>query len=65
MLAVCLIAAAIFFRPFWIGAAGAVAATIIERYRPPVRGFQDDNIYIIVASLLVMETLQRILAQVR
>jgi hypothetical protein len=54
MLAVCLVAAAIFFRPFWVGAVGAVAATIIERYRPGIPGFRDDNIYIVTAALLVM-----------
>ena len=54
MFAVCLIAAAIFARPVWIGAAGALAATLVERYRLPVRRLKDDNIYIVGASLGIM-----------
>lgn len=57
MLVVCLGAAAVFFSPLWIGIAGAAVATLAERYRPGILGFWDDNVYIVVESLVVMGTL--------
>jgi hypothetical protein len=59
MLLVCLGATAVFFRPIWIGAVGAVCATLAERYRPGVLGFWDDNGWIVVTSLALMGTLLR------
>jgi hypothetical protein len=60
MFAVCLGAAAVFFRPFWIGAIGAAIATLAERYRPGMFGVWDDNVYIVAESLMVMGVLVRI-----
>ena len=57
MLAVCLTAAAIFFRPFWIGAVGALSATLAERYRPGFSRVLGDNPNIVSASLLAMVAL--------
>ncbi len=62
MLVVCLIAAAIVFRPVWIGAIGAVVATLAERFRPGVLGWWDDNTYIVAASLAVLATLLAVTA---
>ena len=62
MLAVCVVVAAIFFRPFWIGVTGGAVATLAERYRPGILGFWDDNLYIVAASLAVMAVLSRIWA---
>jgi hypothetical protein len=55
MLAVGLVAACM-VRPYWIGVAGSVAATIGERYRPAIPGW-DDNLNLVAASLLVMSAL--------
>jgi hypothetical protein len=60
MFSVCLIAAGIFFRPFWIGAAGAVAATLAERYRPGFSRVLGDNPNIVAASLIVLVALSHI-----
>jgi dolichol kinase len=60
MLAVCLIVAAVWYRPFWIGAVGAAVATLAERFRPGVLGYWDDNLNIIVASLAIMYFMARI-----
>ena len=56
MLVVCLICA-YFFRPYWIAAAGAVVATLAERFTPPSKGAWDDNWSIVFSSLLVMGVL--------
>lgn len=56
MLAVCLAAAAA-YQPYWIGAIGAVAATVVERSRPTASPLWDDNWAIVAASLLVMAPL--------
>ena len=56
MLVVCLVVA-YFFKPYWIGATGAVVATLAERFTPLSRGWVDDNWTIVVASLIVMALL--------
>lgn len=56
MLAVSLVVA-YFFKPYWIGAVGAVVATLAERFTPLSRGFWDDNHTIVLSSLLVMALL--------
>lgn len=55
MLATCLILA-YFIEPYWIGAAGAVTAVIVERFTP-TKHFLDDNLTIPLASALVMGVL--------
>jgi dolichol kinase len=60
MLVVCLVAVAIWYRPFWVGAVGAVAATLAERFRPGVLRFWDDNLNLVAASLVIMAVLARI-----
>lgn len=45
------------FTPYWIGAAGAVSATAIERFTPLSRGIWDDNWTIVLGSLMVMALL--------
>jgi dolichol kinase len=60
MLAVCSIAVAIWYRPFWIGAIGAVVATLAERYRPGIFRYWDDNFNLTAASLAVMALLERL-----
>ena len=52
--------AAALFRPFWIGAAGAVVATTAERYRARVFRFRDDNLIIVASSLTLMLILTRL-----
>jgi len=56
MIAVCLVVA-YFFKPYWIGAVGAVVATLAERFTPLSKGFWDDNHTIVLSSLLVMSLL--------
>lgn len=56
MLAVCLLCA-YFYQTYWIAAAGAVVATLAERFTPPSRGAWDDNWSIVLSSLLVMGVL--------
>ena len=53
MLSVCLVAAGV-YRPYWMGALGALAATAAERARPRVSVFWDDNLHLVAASLVVM-----------
>ena len=53
MFGVCL-AAALLFNPYWIAAAGALAATATERFGPTTRRLWDDNWAIVGASLGVM-----------
>ena len=57
MLGACLLLAWCFYQPFWIGAAGAVVATLAERFTPVSKGFWDDNWSIVLSSLLVMSLL--------
>jgi len=59
MLSVCF-AAATLFRPFWIGAVGAIVATAVERYRPRILRFCDDNLLIVVASFTVIIVLSMV-----
>ncbi|MFH1646615.1 MAG: hypothetical protein ABID71_02840 [Chloroflexota bacterium] len=54
MLGACLLLAWCFYRPLWIGVAGAVVATLAERFTPMSKGFWDDNWTIVLSSLLVM-----------
>ena len=55
MLGVCFLAAA-FMQPYWIGAVGAILATLAERYRPRVP-FWDDNLNLVTASFSAMAVL--------
>jgi len=59
MAAVCL-GAAFLYQPYWIGAAGAVAATIAERKRPRLGIWWDDNALVVPVSLAVMAALASI-----
>jgi len=54
MLFVCLLLAWVFYQPFWVGAVGAMVATLAERFTPMSKGFWDDNYTIVLSSLLVM-----------
>ncbi len=56
MLVVCLGAAAL-YQPYWIGAVGAVTATVAERFRPATHPLWDDNWIIVAASLFAMRML--------
>ena len=56
MLGVCLVAAAL-YQPYWIGALGALVATVAERRRPMVLALWDDNLHLVAASLAVMSVL--------
>jgi hypothetical protein len=53
MLLVCLVVAYL-FHPYWISAAGAVVATLVERFTPMKKWWIDDNYTIVLSSLLVM-----------
>ena len=53
MLLTCL-ALATLIEPYWIGALGAVVATVSERYSPRINGVRDDNWLTVVGSLGVM-----------
>lgn len=55
MLITCLILA-YFIKPYWIGAAGAVTATVAERFTPTTK-YTDDNLSIPLASATVMTAL--------
>jgi len=57
MLVVCLMLAGAFYQPFWIGATGAIVATLVERFTPMSHGWLDDNWTIVLSSLLVMGVL--------
>lgn len=58
MLGACLLLAWCFYQPLWIGVAGAVVATLAERFTPMSKGFWDDNWTIVLSSLLVMGVLR-------
>ena len=45
---------AFIYHPFWVGAVGAITATITERFRINSIRFWDDNINVVVSSLVVM-----------
>lgn len=60
MVFVCLVVA-YFFKPYWIGATGAVVATLVERFTPLSHGWIDDNWTIVLASLAVMGVLNAML----
>jgi dolichol kinase len=62
MFVVCLAAVAIWYHPFWIGAVGAVVATLAERFRPGVLRYWDDNFNLTAASLAVMVLLERVIS---
>ena len=53
MIVVCLMVS-LLYSPYWIALAGAVVATLSERFTPPSSGWWDDNWTIIISSLLVM-----------
>ena len=53
MIAVCLLVA-YFFKPYFVGAIGAIVATLVERFTPLSRGGWDDNWTIPISSLAVM-----------
>ena len=61
MLAVCLLVA-LLYHPYWVGAAGAAAATLAERFAPIATGWFDDNWMIVAASLAVMLLLKGVTA---
>lgn len=52
MLGTCLLLASL-ATPFWIGAMGAVAASVAERFTP-ARGWLDDNLTLTLSAVLVM-----------
>ena len=57
MAAVCL-GAALLYQPYWVGAAGAAAATIAERKRPKLGVWWDDNAQVVAVSLTTMVVLK-------
>ncbi len=57
---VCLLLAWVFYQPFWVGAVGAIVATLVERFTPMSHGWLDDNWTIVLSSLLVMRVLTRV-----
>ncbi len=57
MAAVCL-GAALLYQPYWIGAVGAVVATIAERKRPRLGVWWDDNAHVVAVSLTTMVILK-------
>ena len=58
MLATCL-GIAFLYQPYWIAAAGALAAVIAERFRPTTHPVWDDNWAIVATALTVMIGLRR------
>ncbi|MDP6299768.1 MAG: hypothetical protein QF717_00345 [SAR202 cluster bacterium] len=56
MAVVCL-GAAFLYQPYWIGAVGAVAASIAERKRPRLGVWWDDNANVVAVSLIAMAAL--------
>ena len=56
---VCLLLAAL-YPVYWIGAAGAVAATLAERFSPIAHGWLDDNLILTSAALAVMLVLKEL-----
>jgi len=58
MLAACL-GIALLYQPYWVAAAGAVAAVIVERFRMTTHPVWDDNWAIVAAALTVMTALRR------
>ncbi len=50
---------AAFVHPYWLGALGAVAATVAERFRPPVPVW-DDNLNLVAASLAAMTVVSKV-----
>ena len=56
MAAVCR-GAALLYGPYWIGAVGAVSATIAERRRPRLGVWWDDNAQVVAVSLTTMAAL--------
>jgi dolichol kinase len=56
MIVVCLLVAYL-FKPYFIGAIGAVVATLVERFTPLSKGLWDDNWTIPIASLATMAVL--------
>ena len=59
MLAVCLGLAGL-YQPYWVGASGAVAATVAEKLSPIARGWLDDNWILTGTSLGAMALLRSI-----
>lgn len=57
MLAVCLVVA-LLYHPYWVGATGAVVATLAERFSPLATGWWDDNWLLVASSLAVMISLK-------
>ena len=57
MLAVCLGLAGL-YEPYWIGAAGAVVATLAERFSPIAHSIWDDNWILSLSSLGTMAALR-------
>ena len=56
MVTACL-AVALLYQPYWIGAVGAVAATLAERKQPTVGPWWDDNTQEVAVSLTLMSIL--------
>ena len=56
MASVCL-GVAFLYQPYWIGAVGAIGATIAERKRPRLGAWWDDNAQIVAVSLAIMAIL--------
>lgn len=55
MLATCLVLA-YFIHPYWVGVAGAITATVAERFTPTTK-YADDNLTIPLSSALIMGVL--------
>src|SRR5438034_1255140 len=59
VLLVACLGVAFLYQPYWIAAAGALAAVIAERFRPTTHPIWDDNWTIVAAALTVMIALRR------